>query len=485
MDIGLYGLAVMGQNFALNMASKGFKVSVCNRSAGKVTSTVERAKAEGDLPLFGFENPQEFVLSLSVPRKIVMLVQAGQAVDDTIELLSQYMESGDVIIDGGNEWYTNSIRRAESLSGKGIMYIGMGISGGESGARTGPSLMPGGPLDAYKLVEPIFLKSAAQLSEGACIAYMGPIGSGNYVKMVHNGIEYGEMQLIAEIYDILRNAAGLTNGEIAQIFKTWNDSELSGYLVDITSVILEVKDPVTGEGYLVDKILDKTGMKGTGRWTIQEGAERNVAIPTLASSLDVRYMSAIKEERVKASLVLRGMADTPNVDRSQIIEDCKDALYASKICAYAQGLNLIGAASSQMNWNVNLSECARIWQSGCIIRGAILNKVRAAYAAQQDLSNLLINQEFATELNRRQGAWRRIVSLSIACGITSPSLSASLSYFDTYRRARLPANITQAQRDFFGGHSFERTDQAGLFHAKWTESHHDIGDVKERVAGNL
>lgn len=484
-DIGLYGLAIMGQNFALNMASKGFKVSVCNRSEGKVTQTVERAAVEGNLPIFGHHNPAEFVKSLSVPRKIVILVQAGDAVDATIKVLSEHMEAGDVIIDGGNEWFPNSIRRSKELEAKNIMFVGMGISGGEEGARNGPSLMPGGPREAYNLLEPILKKSAAQTPEGPCVAYIGPIGSGNYVKMVHNGIEYGDMQLIAETYDILKQCAGLTNEELSQTFKEWNSSpELDSYLIEITSTIVATKDDLgDGEGYLVDKILDKTGMKGTGRWTIQEGAERSVAIPTIAAALDMRFLSARKDERVTASLVLRGLPEIPNVDRSQVIEDAKHALYAAKVCSYAQGLCLIKAASDTMNWNVDLSECARIWMGGCIIRAAMLNRIRVAM--ESNPANLIVTPDFAQDLNKRQAAWRRIVSLCVASGIGAPALSASLSYFDTYRRARLPANLVQGQRDFFGGHSFERTDREGVFHAKWTDAHKEIGDVKERNAGNL
>jgi 6-phosphogluconate dehydrogenase len=483
-QIGLYGLAVMGQNFALNMASHGFSVSVCNRSPEKVDTTVQRAKDEGNLPLNGFKSPKEFVESLQKPRKVILLVQAGAAVDATIELLSQYMEPGDILVDGGNEWFPNSVRRAESLQSKGIMFMGMGISGGEEGARNGPSLMPGGPKEAYDALEPILTKCAAQVDDGACVTYVGSIGSGNYVKMIHNGIEYGDMELIGEIYDVLRTCAGCTNEDLALLFNEWNKGELESFLIEITANIMSKTDD-KGPGYLVDKILDKTGMKGTGRWTVQEAAERSVAAPTMAAALDVRYLSARKEERVAASRVLSGPSEVPNVERGQIIADCKEALFCAKVCSYAQGMCVIQGASEQMDWGVNLSECARIWKGGCIIRAGFLDRIRSAFASDTNLKNLLMDPSFAAEMNRKQASWRRIVTLCIASGIGCPALSASLSYYDTYRRASLPANLTQAQRDYFGGHSFERIDMPGNYHARWTSAHKDIGDVGARNAGNV
>uniref|UniRef100_A0A7S2XZ87 6-phosphogluconate dehydrogenase, decarboxylating n=1 Tax=Fibrocapsa japonica TaxID=94617 RepID=A0A7S2XZ87_9STRA len=483
-QIGLYGLAVMGQNFALNMASHGFQVSVCNRSPAKVDTTVQRADAEGKLPLKGFKDPKEFIESLEKPRKVILLVQAGKPVDDTIELLSQYMEAGDCLVDGGNEWFPNSVRRSEALQSKGIMFVGMGISGGEEGARNGPSLMPGGPREAYDLLQPIITKCAAQVDDGACVAYLGEVGSGNYVKMVHNGIEYGDMQLIAECYDVLRIAGGLTNDELSQTFTEWNQGELQSFLIEITSIIFAKQDDM-GQGHLVDKILDKTGMKGTGRWTIQEAAERSVPAPTMAGALDARYLSARKEERVAASTVLQGPAEIPSVDRAQLIDDVRQALYASKICSYAQGLSLIEAASDHFGWGVDLGECSRIWKGGCIIRAAFLDRIKQAYVRTPNLKNLLVDPDFAQELNARQPSWRRVVSLCVASGIACPSLAQSLAYFDAYRRARLPANLTQAQRDFFGGHTFERVDREGQFHCAWTDDHKDIGNINERKAGEL
>lgn len=484
-DVGLYGLAVMGQNFALNMASHGFRVSVCNRSPNKVDTTVERAKLEGDLPLVGYKDVGEFVRSLSVPRKVIILVMAGKPVDMTISTIAEHMEAGDIIVDGGNEWFPNSIRRAEELKTRGIMFVGMGISGGEEGARNGPSLMPGGPREAFDALEPILVKCAAQVDDGACTTYLGEVGSGNYVKMVHNGIEYGDMQLIAETYDILKIAGGLSNSELAQVFADWNKSELESFLIEITANIFTKKDDMGGDAYLVDQVLDKTGMKGTGRWTVQEAAERSIAAPTMAAALDSRYLSARKEERVIASRTLNGPTSIPAVDKQQLIDDVRQALYASKICSYAQGLNLIREAGKQMGWDIDLGECARIWKGGCIIRAAFLDRIKAAYTRNASLFSLLIDPDFALELNARQCSWRRVVSLAVASGIPSPSLSASLNYYDQFRRDRLPANLTQAQRDFFGGHTYERIDREGNFHCEWTEAHHNIGNISERVRGEL
>lgn len=481
-DVGLYGLAVMGQNFALNMASKGFKVCVGNRSNSKVDTTVKRAKEEGDLPVFGAYDPEEFVNMLRTPRRIFLLVQAGSPVDETIAKLSLYMDGGDVIVDGGNEWYPNSIRRAQSLEPMGIHFIGMGISGGEEGARYGPSLMPGGPKEAFDLIEPIITKTAAKSSSGACTGYLGPIGSGNYVKMVHNGIEYGDMQLIAEVYDVLKNVVGMTNEEMSAQFDEWNEGELSSYLIEITSKVLSKKDDATGEGYVVDYILDKTGMKGTGRWTIQEAAERSIAAPTMAAALDSRFLSGRKEEREEASKVLQA-PEISSIEKEKVIDDLKAALYASKICSYAQGMSLIKAASDEFGWNINLSECARLWTGGCIIRAKLLEKIQDAYEWNENLPNLMVDTGFAKELNERAPAWRRTVALCVTNGIACPSLCNSLTYFDTYRRSRLPANLTQAQRDFFGGHTYERIDAEGRHHCAWTEGHKSIGDANARTAG--
>jgi len=343
--------------------------------------------------------------------------------------------------------------------------------------------MPGGKRKAYDLMEPIITKCAAQVSDGACTGYLGPIGSGNYVKMVHNGIEYGDMQLIAEVYDCLRKIVGYNNKDMAREFAKWNEGDLSSYLIEITAKILAKEDDLTGEGYVVDYVLDKTGMKGTGRWTVQEAAEQSVAAPTITASLDARYISGRKDERVAASKILNGPTGAPNVSKPQIIADLGAALYCAKVCSYAQGIGIIKAASEANDWNVDLSMCAKMWKGGCIIRAKLLDKIQDALAKNPNLPNLMVDPGFAKELNDRQMAWRRIVTLCIASGVACPSLSASLSYFDSYRRESLPANLTQAQRDFFGGHTYERIDAEGPHHCAWTKTHHAIGNLKERSAG--
>lgn len=469
--IGLAGLAVMGQNLALNIAEKGFPISVYNRTTLKVDETVERAKQEGDLPLYGFHDPESFVKSIQKPRVIIILVKAGAPVDQTIKTLSVYMEKGDCIIDGGNEWYENTERREKALAELGLLYLGMGVSGGEDGARHGPSLMPGGSFEAYKHIEDILLKVAAQVPDsGPCVTYIGKGGSGNFVKMVHNGIEYGDMQLIAEAYDVLKSVGKLTNEELCQVFSEWNKGELLSFLIEITADIFGVKDK--GEGYLVDKVLDKTGMKGTGKWTVQQAAELSVAAPTIASSLDGRFLSGLKEERVEAAKVfkssgIRDMLADQVVDKEKLIHDVRQALYASKICSYAQGMNLIRAKSAEKGWNLKLGQLTRIWKGGCIIRAVFLDRIKKAYDRNPNLPNLLVDPEFAKEIIERQSAWRRVVSIAINSGISTPGMSSSLAYFDTYRRSKLPANLVQAQQDYFGAHTYERIDIDGSFHTEW------------------
>lgn len=469
--IGLAGLAVMGQNLALNIAEKGFPISVYNRTTSKVDETVERAKVEGNLPVYGFHDPKSFVNSVQKPRVIIMLVKAGAPVDQTIKTLSAHMEKGDCIIDGGNEWYENTERREKAMAELGLLYLGMGVSGGEEGARNGPSLMPGGSFDAYKYIEDILVKVAAQVDSGPCVTYIGKGGSGNFVKMVHNGIEYGDMQLISEAYDVLRSVGKLSNEELKDVFSEWNKGELLSFLIEITADIFGIKDD-KGEGYLVDKVLDKTGMKGTGKWTVQQAADLSVAAPTIASSLDSRFLSGLKEERVKAAEVFKsgGFGDIladQEVDKKKLIDDVRQALYASKICSYAQGMNLIRAKSVEKGWDLTLGELARIWKGGCIIRAIFLDRIKQAYDRNADLANLLVDPEFAKEIIDRQAAWRRVVCLAINSGISVPGMSSSLAYFDTYRRSRVPANLVQAQRDYFGAHTYERVDMEGSFHTEW------------------
>lgn len=468
-DIGVIGLAVMGQNLALNIASKGFKVSVFNRSSDKVDTTVTRAQSENLPSLQGFKTLPEFVQSLAVPRKMIILVKAGAPVDETIAQLLPLLSRGDIVIDGGNEWFPNTEARGRTAESHGILYMGMGVSGGEEGARNGPSLMPGGPREAYDAVKHILVKIAAQV-DGPCVTYIGPGGAGNYVKMLHNGIEYGDMQLISEAYDVLRNIGGFSNDELAEAFAEWNRGELESFLIEITAQIFRKKDDLVPGGYLVDMIVDKTGMKGTGKWTVQEAAERSVAAPTIASALDARYLSGMKSQRMAASKVLTGPAPSAaasGVDKKQLLNDVREALYASKICSYAQGMNVIREASQQFGWNLDLCAIAKIWKGGCIIRAKFLDRIARAYERNGKLDSLLVDPEFAKELCDRQAAWRRVVILGITNGIAVPAFSGSLAYFDSYRRERLPANLVQAQRDLFGAHTFERTDRPGDFHVEW------------------
>ena len=478
-DIGVYGLSVMGQNLALNIASKGFSVAVCNRSSDRVDECIERAEREEVAEkMFGFKDPEEFVSGLKKPRRIIMLLKAGPPVDKTIQKLNEFLEPGDILIDGGNEWYEETIRRSKELEPKGILYMGMGISGGESGARHGPSLMPGGPREAFDAIEPILTKIAAQAEEGPCVTYIGNQGSGNYVKMVHNGIEYGDMQLICEAYDILKHA-GFTNEEMAKIFAKWNEEELQSYLYGITVDILRKKDTdieglPSSDDYLLDKILDTSGNKGTGKMTVKESTERSVPTPTIATSLYQRFIAADKDTRMEASkLFYAPKFDWSKIQRDQLVEDLKSALYCSKICSYAQGLNLIHKASDELGWGINLGECARIWLGGCIIQAKFLNEIRHAYEADPNLASLFFDPSFRDALIKNQAGWRRIVTLSVATGITCPAICESLSYFDTYRRQHLPSNLIQAQRDYFGGHTFARVDQPSdkMFHCRWTENH--------------
>ncbi|EFJ45488.1 hypothetical protein VOLCADRAFT_109207 [Volvox carteri f. nagariensis] len=472
-EIGLVGLAVMGQNMALNVAEKGFPISVYNRSYDKTEAAVKRAQKEGlGDKLRGYESVKDFVASLQKPRRVIILVKAGAPVDQTIDALCEYMEPGDIIIDGGNEWYENTEKRVAKVASKGILYMGMGVSGGEEGARRGPSMMPGGSPEAYTHIKSIVEKVAAQVDDGPCVMYIGGGGAGNFVKMVHNGIEYGDMQLISEAYDVLKTLGGLDNEELAAVFKEWNQGELKSFLVEISAIIMNKPDD-QAPGYLVDKIVDQTGSKGTGKWTVQQAAELAVAAPTMASALDARYLSALKAERVAASKVFASCAQpgaVPRVDKAQLVADVRAALYASKICSYAQGMNIIKAKSVEKNWNIDLGGLARIWKGGCIIRAQFLDRIRQAYERNSELPSLLVDPEFAKELAAAEGAWRRVAALAVTHGVPIPSMTSSLSYFDTYRREKLPANLVQAQRDFFGSHTYQRFDKEGWYHTVWDET---------------
>mmetsp|Transcript_36276 Transcript_36276/g.89365 ORF Transcript_36276/g.89365 Transcript_36276/m.89365 type:complete len:548 (+) Transcript_36276:177-1820(+) len=478
--IGLCGLAVMGQNLALNVAEKGFPISVFNRSGDKTDNCVSRAVKEGlGDKLTGYKDMGEFVASLQKPRCVIILVKAGSPVDDTIAGLRKHMEPGDIIIDGGNEWYENTERRAKAVADGGLLYMGMGVSGGEEGARNGPSMMPGGQRAAFDAVEEVLKKVCAQTDSGPCVTYVGPGGAGNFVKMVHNGIEYGDMQLISEAYDVLKTVGGLSNAELAEAFTQWNGAELESYLIEISALILAKEDDQKiGEGFLVDKILDKTGMKGTGKWTVQQAAELSVAIPTVAASLDARFLSGLKEERVAAEAVFTAAGLAPAdakapalspEQKKQLVDDVRKALYASKVCSYAQGMNLLRAKSVEQGWALDLGEMARIWKGGCIIRAVFLDRIKTAYETDANLASLLVDGQFTKELIERDASWRRVVTAAVNAGVATPSMSGSLAYFDSYRRGRLPANLVQAQRDFFGSHTYERTDMEGWHHTLWSD----------------
>lgn len=456
----------MGENLALNVERNGFPISVYNRTPERTeTFMATRAKGKNVLATYSLE---EFVKSLERPRKILIMVKAGAAVDAVIDQLKPLLEPGDIIIDGGNSLYEDTERRTRDLEAAGLRFIGMGVSGGEEGALNGPSLMPGGTKDSYEYLQPILSKIAAQVDDGPCVTYIGPGGSGHYVKMVHNGIEYGDMELIAEAYDLLKNTLGLDHNQLHEVFSEWNTTEeLNSYLIEITADIFKHIDPETNQP-IVELILDAAGQKGTGRWTVQSALELGVPIPTIIAAVNSRIMSSYKQERVAASKILTG----PNVnyegDRKVFINKIRDALYCSKICSYAQGMALLNTASKTFGYNLNLSEIARIWKGGCIIRAGFLNKIKQAFNENPNLSNLLLAPEFKQTILERQEAWREVVAVSAKLGIPVPAFSASLDYFDSYRRERLPQNLTQAQRDYFGAHTYERLDKPGVFHTEWS-----------------
>ena len=468
-NFGLIGLAVMGENLALNVERNGFSLSVYNRSRDK-TDTFISGRAAGK-NIVGTFSIEEFVASLERPRKILIMVKAGGPVDAVIDQLKPLLEPGDMIIDGGNSLYEDTDRRVADLESTGLRFIGMGVSGGEEGALNGPSLMPGGTKEAYEAIEPIVTKIAAQVDDGPCVTYIGPKGAGHYVKMVHNGIEYGDMQLIAEAYDLLKNIAGLSNAELHEVFSEWNTTdELDSFLIDITANIFTKADDLNGGGELIDYIVDAAGQKGTGSWTAITALQLGVAIPTIAAAVNARILSSIKTERIAAASILPG----PEVaaytgDIKDFVNKVRDALYCSKMCSYAQGMALMSKASENFGYGLDLGEIARIWKGGCIIKAGFLNKIKKAYDENPELANLLLAPEFKQTILDRQGAWREVVATAAQFGIAIPAFSASLDYFDSYRRDRLPQNLTQAQRDYFGAHTFERTDKprGEFFHAAW------------------
>jgi len=465
-SFGLIGLAVMGENLALNIERNGFPIAVYNRSRDKTdTFMATRAQGKQVQPTYSLE---EFVAALEPPRKILIMVKAGAPVDAVIDQLRPLLAPGDILIDGGNSLYNDTERRTHELEALGLTYIGMGVSGGEEGALNGPSLMPGGTRSAYEKIEPIVTKIAAQVDNGACVTYIGPGGSGHYVKMVHNGIEYGDMQLIAEAYDLLKTVGGLSQSQLQETFAAWNQTdELNSFLIEITADIFKVSDPDTQQP-LVELILDAAGQKGTGRWTVMSALELGVSIPTIIAAVNARIVSSIKAERTAASQQISGPNWTAPTDIPAFIDQVRDALYCSKICSYAQGMALLAKASAEFNYDLKLAEMARIWKGGCIIRAGFLSKIERAFTENPQLANLLLAPEFKQTILDRQAAWRNVVAIAAQTGIAVPAFSASLDYFDSYRRDRLPQNLTQAQRDFFGAHTYERTDKPGTFHTEWT-----------------
>jgi len=466
-DIGLIGLAVMGENLVLNMESKGFSVSVYNRTTA-VTEKFAEGRAKGK-NIVATKSLEEFVSSLARPRKAMIMVKAGNPVDAVIDQLIPLLESGDIIIDGGNSLWTDTQRREKSLKEKGLHYMGCGVSGGEEGALKGPSMMPGGSQESWEAVGPIFRKIAAIVDGEPCCRHMGPDGAGHYVKMIHNGIEYGDMQLICEAYAILKATINPTAEEFHAIFKEWNQGELNSYLIDITEKIFTKVDPETGNP-LVDMIVDRAGQKGTGKWTVMNAVEHAVVLSTINAAVEARILSSMKEQRVAASKIL----PAPEVaaftgDRQALIDAVRDALYASKIVSYAQGLDLLGTAGKYYGWSLNFGDIATIWRGGCIIRAHFLNRIKEAYERNPNLENLLLDPFFTDIIRKTQSNWRLAVVSAVQAGVASPAFSASLAYYDSFRSARLPANLLQAQRDFFGAHTYERTDKpvGEFFHTEW------------------
>lgn len=466
-DIGLIGLAVMGGNLARNMERNGYTVAVWNRDPARVDEFM--ATVGPDHKFLPTRTPQDFVAALARPRKVMLLVKAGEATDWTIDQIKPHLEPGDVIIDGGNALYHDTIRREKALKAEGLHFIGCGVSGGEEGALMGPSLMPGGDREAYEHVRPIFEAIAAKVDDGPCVTYIGPDGAGHFVKMAHNGIEYGDMQLIAEAYDLLKRVGRLSAPEIGAVFAAWNEGVLQSFLIEITAQIFRAVDPETQQP-LVELVLDKAGQKGTGKWTSEAALELGVPVPTIQAALDARVLSSMKEERVAASQVIVGPPTSPEMpDLKDFIILVHNALHASKICSYAQGMAMLAAASRAYDWKLDLGEISRIWKGGCIIRAQFLDKIKQAYRRRPDLPNLLLDPDFNQWMADAQTSWRTVVSIGALAGVPLPAMSASLAYFDSYRTANLPQNLTQAQRDFFGSHTYERIDkpEAGFIHTDW------------------
>ena len=478
-DIGMAGVGVMGSNLALNMEHCGFAVVVWDRDPKFVAEAMSHVGK--DKRISAAMTPEEFVRSLKRPRKIMIMVKAGPPVDWTIDQFKPFLERDDILIDGGNSWFEDTRRREAALAEEGFRFIGSGVSGGEEGALHGPSLMPGGSREAYEEIRPIWEAISAKTEDGPCTTYVGPNATGHFVKMVHNGIEYGDMQLIAEAYDFMRRVLGMEADAIADVFAEWNQGILESYLIEITAQILRVKDEATGRP-LVDLILDQAEQKGTGKWAAQVALDLGLAIPTINAAIEARLMSSLKEERVAASgLIAQGGGTDFSLcsgkSQTEVCATVRDALYASKICSYAQGFNLIRAGSKEWNWNIDLSEMARIWKGGCIIRAKFLNSIKSAYQRDPNLPNLLLAEDLREWMGTAQTNWREALTIAQRHGIAVPAMSASLAYFDSYRAAKLPQNLTQAQRDFFGAHTYRRTDkpELGAVHTEWNEAADERG----------
>ncbi|MGF9964107.1 NADP-dependent phosphogluconate dehydrogenase [Bacillus rhizoplanae] len=464
-QIGVVGVGVMGKSLALNFESKGYSVALYDISKEKVNEIIEENSGKN---LVGTHMVEEFVNSLESPRKILLMVNAGEITDKAIDSLLPYLDKGDILIDGGNTYFVDTIRRNKRLAEKGINFIGAGVSGGEEGALKGPSIMPGGQKDAYEKVKDMLENISAKVNGESCCSYIGPDGAGHYVKMVHNGIEYGDMQLICEAYFFLKQTLDLTAEEFHEIFAEWNKGELNSYLIEITADIFTKKDEETGKP-LVDVILDTAGQKGTGKWTSQSALDLGISLPIITESVFARCISALKEERVNASKVLSGPKDKPalGIEKAELIEAVRQALYMSKICSYAQGFTQLKAASEEYDWNLDFGSISMLWRGGCIIRAAFLQNIKEAYEKNTDLPNLLLDPYFKEIVESYQGGLRQIISLAVQQGIPVPAFSAAISYYDSYRTATLPANLLQAQRDYFGAHTYKRVDKEGTFHTKW------------------
>jgi len=466
-QIGVVGMAVMGKNLALNIESRGYSVALYNRTGSKTEAVINEHPEKNFKATYTIE---EFVQSLEKPRRIIMMVQAGKGTDATIQALLPHLDRGDILVDGGNTFFKDTMRRNEELANSGINFIGTGVSGGEEGALKGPSIMPGGQKEAYDLIAPVLEQISAKAEDGApCVTYIGPNGAGHYVKMVHNGIEYGDMQLIAESYDLLKNVLGLSNEELAETFAAWNKGELDSFLMEITADILTRKDDLGTGKPIVDVILDAAGNKGTGKWTSQSALDLGVPLPLITESVFARFISTYKDERVNASQKFPKTTFEFTGDKAEFVEKIRQALYFSKIMSYAQGFAQLRQASKEYDWQLPFGEIAKIWRAGCIIRAQFLQKITDAYEKNDDLENLLLDDYFFDITVKYQQAVRDVVALAVQAGVPVPTFSSAIAYFDSYRAEKLPANIIQAQRDYFGAHTYQRTDREGIFHYNWYE----------------